>query len=382
MKKLYNDFKEGKSAKFIWVLSVFVAIFLFFLPALLSQPVKWGINFFDLSDSGDIGSAIGGTTGPFIAFFASIITFYAFWVQFQSNKAQTLQFKKSDDLDKINRFETKFYELLRIHRENVGEISKSYNKRVVTQGRNTFSSFFNEYKFCYFALNRLNENHNKVLTEDEILNVSFLAFYYGVGKNTISLLNNILPKEKQSISDKLNRKLLYYRLNWQEWMDEIEKIEACISKGEDSEIKFPPQSRKNKIWVKDSNDSKIEYESRYKPFGGHLSRLGHYYRHLYQMIKLIDDFDNESIENAELRINKKSFAKLIRAQLSNDEQLLLFYNSQSIIGKGWLRNNYIKNYNLIKNIPIPLANFGKSPIEVFGRFDEKGEKRFQWDFKE
>lgn len=380
MKKLYIDFKEGKSTKFIWIISILVALFLFFLPALLSQPIIWGMKFFDLSNSGNIGSAIGGITGPFIAFFASIITFYAFWVQFQSNKAQTLQFKKSDDLDKINRFETKFYELLRIHRENVNEISKSYNGKIIIQGRNAFSSFYNEYKFCYYKLDRLSSHHKNILNNDEILNISFLVFYYGVGENTRQLLYDVLPKEKSHIIDSLISSLLLYRNDWRRWIEEQLKIDAISNRGENPTILIPLNNRLNAIKVRiDNTDKYFEYSLKYKPFGGHLSRLGHYYRHLYQMIKLIDEFDNKSIENKDLQINKSDYSKLVRAQISSDEQLLLFYNSLSIIGEGWLRNNYIKKYNLLKNIPLPLANIGKSPIDVFGKIDEKGEKRFQWD---
>lgn len=380
MKKLYIDFKEGKSTKFIWIISILVALFLFFLPALLSQPIIWGMKFFDLSNSGNIGSAIGGITGPFIAFFASIITFYAFWVQFQSNKAQTLQFKKSDDLDKINRFETKFYELLRIHRENVNEISKSYNGKIINQGRNAFSSFYNEYKFCYYKLDRLSSHNKNILNNDEILNISFLVFYYGVGENTRQLLYDVLPKEKSHIIDSLISSLLLYRNDWRRWIEEQLKIDAISNRGENPTILIPLNNRLNAIKVRiDNTDKYFEYSLKYKPFGGHLSRLGHYYRHLYQMIKLIDEFDNKSIENKDLQINKSDYSKLVRAQISSDEQLLLFYNSLSIIGEGWLRNNYIKKYNLLKNIPLPLANIGKSPIDVFGKIDEKGEKRFQWD---
>jgi len=82
MKKLYKEFKEGKNSKFIWIVSFFIGIFIFLLPALLSQPYILGFSFFDLSKSGEIGSAVGGILTPFIALFAAIITFYAFWVQF------------------------------------------------------------------------------------------------------------------------------------------------------------------------------------------------------------------------------------------------------------------------------------------------------------
>ena len=51
---------------------------------------------------------------------------------------------------------------------------------------------------------------------------------------------------------------------------------------------------------------------------------------------------------------------MLRSQLSNQEQALLFFNSLSDIGKPWgvdiksvdLNNQLITKYNLVKNIPI------------------------------
>src|ERR1043165_133506 len=78
---------------------------------------------FRFYNTGQIGDTIGGITGPVIALIVGLLTFLAFWVQFQSNKAQTYQFKKQDTDTKVDRFETRFYELLQLHRDNVSEMS-------------------------------------------------------------------------------------------------------------------------------------------------------------------------------------------------------------------------------------------------------------------
>ena len=60
----------------------------------------------------------------------------------------------------------------------------------------------------------------------------------------------------------------------------------------------------------------IAYSKLYRKYGNF---LGHYYRNLYRMFKNINDTKIKGF-------NKKYYAKLIRAQLSEFEILLLFYN--------------------------------------------------------
>ena len=114
---------------------------------------------------------------------------------------------------------------------------------------------------------------------------------------------------------------------------------------------------------------------KYKPFEGHghVSRLGHYFRHLFQTVKFVIEQDDEIIPN------KYEYIKTLRAQLSTHEQLLLYYNSLSILGKPWNDANLLTDYRFIKNIPLPYADFYKSPKEEFGIINSAGEQLFEWD---
>src|SRR5690606_6627997 len=85
---------------------------------------------------------------------------------------------------------------------------------------------------------------------------------------------------------------------------------------------------------------------------GHQSRLGHYYRHLYQTVSYVNI--------QESNIDKYEFVKTIRAQLTTHEQALLFINSLTPIGKNWWNKNLMIGYKFVKNIP-------------YCFFDEKGE---------
>ena len=77
--------------------------------------------------------------------------------------------------------------------------------------------------------------------------------------------------------------------------------------------------------------------------------------------------------------DKYAYVKTLRAQLSNFEQLLLYYNSISVLGNEWLRNRYMHEYEMVRNIPLPFANFGVLPHELFREDIEKGDMNFEWD---
>tara|TARA_R110002050_G_scaffold300768_1_gene472376 strand:- start:8000 stop:8920 length:921 start_codon:yes stop_codon:yes gene_type:complete len=82
------------------------------------------------------------------------------------------------------------------------------------------------------------------------------------------------------------------------------------------------------------NKSYLEYYEK------HQSDLGHYFRNLYHIIKFIY---NSEVEN------KKTYIGLVRAQLSNDELVMLFYNCISDYGaKKFMPMAH--EYNLFKNL--------------------------------
>src|SRR5690606_7564523 len=75
---------------------------------------------------GSLGDALGGTTAPILASLAIVVTFLAFWIQYEANQ----EIRKDIRFD---RFENKFYELLRLHQNNVEtmEIANRFHGRKV-----------------------------------------------------------------------------------------------------------------------------------------------------------------------------------------------------------------------------------------------------------
>jgi hypothetical protein len=140
---------------------------------------------------------------------------------------------------------------------------------------------------------------------------------------------------------------------------ELRELAKTLNKGKTAGSKYKLPNIDGVIW----NPS-------YLPFQGHVSKLGHYYRHLYQLFKFI--CTNPILEND--REMKYSYVKIVRAQLSNHEQTLLYFNSFFNAGKIWwkesdinLKNSrgevlsYFLDYGIIKNLPFNLTKFGPDP---------------------
>jgi len=94
---------------------------------------------------------------------------------------------------------------------------------------------------------------------------------------------------------------------------------------------------------KERKKAKKERGLKFDPFGGHQSMLGHYYRHLYQTVKYVD--------NQKIDIDKYEYVKTIRAQLTTHEQALLFVNSLTLTGQNWWKHELITKYRFVQNIP-------------------------------
>ena len=130
-----------------------------------------------------------------------------------------------------------------------------------------------------------------------------------------------------------------------------------------------------------NSDIKVPLYFKYEPFSGHASRFGHYYRHLYQMVKYVVDQDSELFGDSE----KREYLRIIRAQLSDNEQLMLYFNYLSGYGGAWenSENHFFSDYRMIHNMPVQLVDFTIKPSEEFKiqieRISESGEEMFEAD---
>lgn len=353
---------------------VIVIVLILLLPVVFTQYQIFWIQF---SDTGEIGDTIGGIMGPFIAIGAAVLTYMAFKAQNIANR----DIKNDGEKQKII---ARFYELLKIHKDNISEFeirSPDPGKHGYWTGRRCFVYMFDELQLCYDQLEMsiktyFVQNEEKFFpTQEWKINLVYHVFFRGVP--------NELDSEKfisEFTVGKVNhvplvRAYLVQLRTFQEYYHRKLTNRQISPYGS---IDFQPDeifAMTNKV-VRISKTTSIYYY----PFDGHMLRLAHTYRHLFHTVKfVVAQNEKKLLEDAETI----DLLRMLRAQLSNHEQLLLYYNGLSI-GKDWFKNNYFTDWKMIHNLQLPLANFGIIPEEhptVVKWLDENPNKQnelFEW----
>lgn len=242
-------------------------------------------NVVDTTTAGQLGDFVGGYVGSYFALVSVVLLFATLKSQ---RKAYELQ-----------SFETKYFELIRLHRENVAELEVQG-----TTGRKLFVVMIRELRAILEVVKLVAAQSGQILTQQQRMHISYYCLFFGTGPNSSRML-------RQSLSN----------------------FEASFVNALESEL--------NKPEIKKSVQEARKLS--YVPFEGHQSRLGHYYRHLYQAVRYVDQ--------KELDIDKYEYVKTIRAQLTTHEQALLLLNSLTPIGQDWWGKKYIVTYRMVQNLP-------------------------------
>lgn len=91
------------------------------------------------------------------------------------------------------------------------------------------------------------------------------------------------------------------------------------------------------------------------------SFVGHYFRHIYQIVRFINEFDMPESDKAR-------YIRFLRAQFSSYELVLLFYNSMS--DKGYEHFlPLLKQYDFFRGHIDPAELLHQSHLEVFQEFE-------------
>lgn len=99
-----TDFFSGKNlTRFIVISVIFLIILLSYI--YIVSHLSWGFN---MNDKNQIGDAIGGISAPFIGISTCILTFIAFYVQYDFNKKQAIFIKKQHINDFVAEFNQTF----------------------------------------------------------------------------------------------------------------------------------------------------------------------------------------------------------------------------------------------------------------------------------
>lgn len=252
-------------------------------------------NTLNIEGAAQLGDFVGG-------FIGTIFTLISVLLLYSTLKDQ----RTASTIDK---FETKYFELIKMHRDNVAEMGLTEHF-----GKKIFVILIREFREILKITITVAKDCNQNFDPKELFVISYYALFFGVGPNSSRMLKAVLAS---------------YDNNF------VEKFEKTLNNSETK--KSIQESRKLK----------------YTPFEGHQSRLGHYYRHLYQTVCYVD--------NQVCDIDKYEYVKTIRAQLTTHEQALLYINCLTPIGNIWWEKGLLCRYRFVQNIPF---EFFDSKIEL------------------
>ena len=245
----------------------------------------------------NFGGFIGGLVGP-------IFSLAGFLLLYETIIAQRQSFDKQQESFEIQQFETKFFELIQFHRDNVSQMvhcvpwnkEKNYydKARVFIEMKSQFLKIFKVVKTKVDISNKISFENK----ERSAINISYLILFFGTPLVSRADLELYLTKYGYA----------------KDLTDSI---------------------------IKELYQKKTEYDTKTVYYGGHQVRLGHYFRHLFQTVKFVDKikFLNEK--------QKYNYVKILRAQLTQHELAIFFVNSFSI-GQEWEKNKYITKYKIDK----------------------------------
>lgn len=279
----------------------------------------------DMALTGEIGDFIAGVLGTAFSFAATLLVVVTLLEQNRQNQR--------------NLFVQSYYEMLHVHSDNVRQMTLHVSPNVVYRGREVFSQLIKNYNTIYDTVERCIQH---------IINGG--------------LRGQSLEKEKiDYLSDSIKREKLTMRLAYGYFFygSESYKLQSCNEDAIEKTIEESVLSigRTNQFYTE----------------GCHVV-LGHYFRHMFQMIQYVINATFLSEEERYI------FAKQLRAQMDDEEQLLLYYDAMADCGKAWLNNSArngdvkkisqmcpLTRFRMIKNIPASTIIKGLDPKIQFAK---------------
>ena len=254
-------------------------------PYIIKYVILKGTPF---SELGTIGDWFGGLSGPLIGLSSFILVYLAFRLQAEQNRLQQLEFEKQNKIMSLQRFESSFFQLLSFHNEIVQTLWTKYEHEEIIK-----TEMIPKQGGKPGEMVQAKTSQKVELTSDK------REYFSNV---TLQMKHNleVIRKNSSSLSSEMRKSIAY---------QESVAIE----------------------------NYKFIYEKEQ-------AKLGHYFRHLYHIVKYIHKSDLITPEQ------KKHYAALLRAQLSAYELILLLYNSL-VEDLGYPKFKYlVDKYDLLQNM--------------------------------
>lgn len=161
-----------KISKLVLMIAIVLICFAFFAPYLFAH-----FLILDFSHTGQIGDTIGGIMTPFIALAGIGLTFLAFYMQFIANRTLKEDLEEQKKQFSKTQFENQYYEMLKIHNENVKELFIVGIPE--SRGRKFFDFILAEFETCYFVVCGSEEKIENLQMRAKI-RIAYQIFFYGL----------------------------------------------------------------------------------------------------------------------------------------------------------------------------------------------------------
>ena len=292
-----------------WALIVVVALFMFFYVMPCFVKYLYGCIYetpesIDVSKTGQLGDSYGIYNALFsgLAFAAVVVTLM---YQIRDTRKRTLANLYYQMLDT----QQKVIEDITVSQVRYAKDSAKVEK---FKGRKAFVEYKIQISKLLAAIKEVNEAEHFNLSKNDIADIAYAVFFYGSA-----------PTWKPFMMEMLR-----------DYQDKERLVDAIISK--------------------------LSAEKRYVLTRPNQNYLSVYFRNMYNAIKLIDQ--SKFLNDKE----KSEYIKILRAQLSNAELYVLFFNVISRFGRKWIDGNLVEKYQLVQNIPAKYCD-GYEPKDYFPR---------------
>ncbi len=287
--KRLNNLTTGLTV--ISIIFLILTIILFFVFLFNKAYFNFSGNI-DVNLAAQFGSFFQGLVGTLAGITSALFMIVIFLLQTKQSR--------------ITQVENAYFKMLDYHRENVNSLhvsdfrmekkNKATNEVFTYEGKRAFVIFKLQLFECLDFVDTVMKSEKLSLTPQQRIDIAYMIFYYGLDREYDDFTKGIFKNYPDSFVNKL-----FYNRN---------------------------------IYKKDHKIGRTNQTS-----------LSSYFRNLYNAIVFIDQ--NQDLNQEQ----KKNYIKILRAQLSNPEQCLLYFNVMSRFGKKWKDYNLIQKYELIKNIP-------------------------------
>lgn len=220
--------------------------------------------------------------------------------------------------------------MLDIHQKNVAELTVETYSEKVLKGKQIFEKIIDDFICIFSEVKAFRKRGEAYSSEQQIDDLKFCYELLYFGSFDYDFIRKWWKKERGSLEILAGNTQM-----------SAHKMEEYQKNGTEVE-KFIYYVRTTGVNI--STDEQWEF-SFFAEFKGYHNQLGHYFRHLFHMA---DYINKEKLLNEK---EKYEYIKMLRTQLTNNEQKLFFLNSFFKYGGKW-EFNYRKFNQLKKDVPL------------------------------